>query len=278
VGGIVFGVLPALAGLAWARWINRRLPVPVRETSGSTLASLGEIAGRREEELPGFWAAIAPVIVPVVLIAAASVVAPFRAGLPSGLVQTVEFFGNKNIALLIGAVIALIVYARQKKIGMKQINDGLASPLEVAGVIILITAAGGAYGAMIKNAGVGDSVKALASGASVNYVLLAWVLAAVVRVAQGSATVAMITASSIMLSIAGSGGFGVHPFYIFLAIGYGATTLSWMNDSGFWVISRLGGLTEGETLRSWTVLLTVISLVGLVQAMIAAAIWPNLWF
>ncbi len=278
VGGIVFGVLPALAGLAWARWINRQLPVPVRETSGSTLASLGEIAGRREEELPGFWAAIAPVIVPVVLIAAASVVAPFRAGLPSGLVQTVEFFGNKNIALLIGAVIALIVYARQKKIGMKQINDGLASPLEVAGVIILITAAGGAYGAMIKNAGVGDSVKALASGASVNYVLLAWVLAAVVRVAQGSATVAMITASSIMLSIAGSGGFGVHPFYIFLAIGYGATTLSWMNDSGFWVISRLGGLTEGETLRSWTVLLTVISLVGLVQAMIAAAIWPNLWF
>jgi GntP family gluconate:H+ symporter len=97
-------------------------------------------------------------------------------------------------------------------------------------------------------------------------------------VAQGSATVAMITSASIMLSIAGPGGFGVHPLYIFLAIGYGATTLSWMNDSGFWVISRLGGLTEGETLRSWTVLLTVISIVGLLQALVAAALWPNLWF
>jgi GntP family gluconate:H+ symporter len=278
VGGIVFGILPALAGLLWAKWINRRMPVPVRETSGSSLASLGEIAARDEDQLPGFWVSIAPVLVPVGLIALASIVTTAHVGLPAGLGPAIEFFGNKNIALLIGAVIALVVYARQKKIGMKEMNAGLAAPLEVAGVIILITSAGGAYGAMIKNAGVGDSVRELASGSSVNYVLLAWLLAAVVRVAQGSATVAMITASSIMLSIAGTAGFGIHPFYVFLAIGYGATTLSWMNDSGFWVISRLGGLTEGETLRSWTVLLTIISLVGLAQAMIAAAIWPNLWF
>jgi gluconate:H+ symporter, GntP family len=154
----------------------------------------------------------------------------------------------------------------------------MGPPLEVAGVIILITAAGGAYGAMIKNAGVGDSVRAMANGAAVNYVLLAWVLALVVRVAQGSATVAMITSASIMLSIAGPGGFGVHPFYIFLGIGYGAIALSWMNDSGFWVISKLGGLTESETLRSWSVLLTLISVVGLVQALVCVAIWPNLWF
>lgn len=278
VGGIVFGILPALAGLAWSHWVNRRMPVPVRETSGSSLASLEAVAVRREEELPGFLVSIAPVVLPVVLIALASIVALMRASVPPVLAQVIEFFGNKNIALLLGAVIALFVYARQKKIGMKQLGDGMGAPLEVAGVIILITSAGGAYGAMIKNGGVGDSVRAMASGSAVNYVLLAWVLAAVVRVAQGSATVAMITASSIMLSIAGAGGFGVHPFYIFLAIGYGATTLSWMNDSGFWVISRLGGLTEGETLRSWTVLLTLISVVGLVQALIAAALWPNLWF
>jgi GntP family gluconate:H+ symporter len=278
VGGIVFGLLPALVGLYFARWINQRLPVPVRETSGSPLASLEAVAGRREDELPGFVASIAPVILPVILIAAASIAVLFKAQLAPGLVETIVFFGNKNVALLLGAVIALTVYARQKKIAVKDLSNGLGPCLEVAGVIILITAAGGAYGAMIKNAGVGDSVRTLADGSAVNYVLLAWVLAAVVRVAQGSATVAMITSSSIMLSIAGTSGFGVHPFYIFLAVGYGATTLSWMNDSGFWVISRLGGLTEGETLRSWTVLLTIISIVGLIQALIAAAIWPNLWF
>ncbi|MGH7945698.1 MAG: GntP family permease [Opitutaceae bacterium] len=278
VGGILFGVLPALVGLAFARWINKRMPVPVREASGSTLASLEEVAGRREDQLPGFWISIAPVILPVILIAAASSLAPVRASMDPAVVQTIEFFGNKNIALLIGACIALVVYARQKKLGMKQLGEGLGPPLEVAGVIILITSAGGAYGAMIKNSGVGDSVRAMADGTTVNYVLLAWVLSAVVRVAQGSATVAMITASSIMLSIAGTEGFGVHPLYVFLAVGYGAAILSWMNDSGFWVISRLGGLTEGETLRSWTVLLTIISIAGLVQIMIAAAIWPNLWF
>jgi GntP family gluconate:H+ symporter len=252
--------------------------VPVRETSGSSLASLEEVVARREDQLPGFWVSIAPVVLPVILIAAASIIVPMRASLAPALVDTAEFFGNKNIALLIGACIALAVYARQKKIGMKQLGAGLGPPLEVAGVIILITSAGGAYGTMIKNSGVGDSVRVMAEGSAVNYVLLAWVLSAVIRVAQGSATVAMITASSIMLSIAGPTGFGVHTLYIFLAVGYGATILSWMNDSGFWVISRLGGLTEGETLRTWTVLLTVISIAGLVQVLVAAAIWPNLWF
>jgi GntP family gluconate:H+ symporter len=278
VGGLIFGILPALAGLGFSYWADARGPVALRETAGSSLASLEAIAGRKEDELPGFWVAIAPVIVPVVLIAVASFVAPVRAQIAPGWLQAIDFLGNKNVAMLIGAVIALAVYARQKKIGFKQVGDLLGAPLETAGVIILITAAGGAYGAMIQKSGVGESVQAMANGGAMNYVLLAWLLAAVIRVAQGSATVAMITASSIMLSIAGPAGFGVHIFYIYLAVGYGATTLSWMNDSGFWVIGRLGGLTEGETLRSWTVLLTVISIVGLLQALVAAALWPNLWF
>jgi GntP family gluconate:H+ symporter len=278
IGGILFGILPALVGLGFAKWVDRRMPVPVREASGSSLASLNEIVNRSEAQLPGFLASIAPVILPVILIAAASIVGTMKASLSPAVVEAVQLLGNKNIALLIGAVIALAVYARQKKVGVKQLGEVLGGPLEVAGVIILITAAGGAYGAMIKNGGIGDAVRELAKGSAVNYVLLAWVLAAVVRVAQGSATVAMITASSILLSMAGEQGFGVHPLYIFLAVGYGGTTLSWMNDSGFWVISRLGGLKEGETLRSWTLLLTVISLVGLAQALIASALWPNLWF
>jgi gluconate:H+ symporter, GntP family len=278
VGGMIFGIVPALCGWAFAQWINARSPIPLRETAGSPLSSLAEVAGRREDQLPGFWVSIAPVLLPVVLIAGASVAGTMRARLSPELVQFAQFLGNKNVALLIGAIIAIAVHARQRKLGLRQFGTVLGAPLETAGVIILITAAGGAYGAMIKNAGVGDSVRELAAGSAVNYVLLAWVLAAVVRVAQGSATVAMITASSIMLSIAGPAGFGVHVFYIFLAVGYGATTLSWMNDSGFWVIGRLGGLTEGETLRTWTVLLTIISLVGLVQVLIAAALWPQLWF
>jgi gluconate:H+ symporter, GntP family len=271
-------VLPALVGLGWCRWINARQPVPLREAAGSSLSSLNDVAGRREEELPGFAVSIAPVLLPVFLIALASSLSGWGARVSPGVAQVIAFLGNKNIAMLIGACIALAVYARQKKIGIKKVGEFLGSPLETAGVIILITAAGGAYGTMIKNSGVGDSVRTLAAGSQINYVLLAWTLAAVVRVAQGSATVAIITASSIVLSIAGPEGFGVHPFYIFIAVGYGATILSWMNDSGFWIFSRLGGLTEGETLRSWTVLLTIISIVGLIEAWVLSAIWPNLWF
>ncbi|MFM9093217.1 MAG: GntP family permease, partial [Verrucomicrobiota bacterium] len=278
VGGLLFGILPALAGLGFSHWINARSPVPLRETAGSSLASLEAVASRREEELPGFLASIAPVALPVILIAAASFLGPVRSSRPAGLMDALDFLGNKNIALLLGALIALAVYVKQKAVGWRQLGDVIGPPLETAGVIILITAAGGAYGAMIKNAGVGESVRVLATAGGMSHVLLAWLLAAVIRVAQGSATVAMITASSIMLSIAGPEGFGVHLFYIYLAVGYGATILSWMNDSGFWVFSRLGGLTEAETLRSWTVLLTVISVVGLLQALVASALWPRLWF
>jgi GntP family gluconate:H+ symporter len=124
IGGIVFGILPAIVGLGFARWANRRYPVPVRETSGSTLASLEEVASRTEDQLPGFWVSIAPVILPVALIAAASSVGLYRASFSPAVVQTLEFFGNKNIALLIGACIALFVYARQKKIRAHPCNFG----------------------------------------------------------------------------------------------------------------------------------------------------------
>jgi len=274
VGGLLFGILPALAGLGFCHWINARLPVPLRETAGSSLASLEAVASRREEELPGFFASIAPVALPVILIAAASFLGPVRESMPPALMNALDFLGNKNIALLLGALIALAVYVKQKAVGWRQLGDVIGPPLETAGVIILITAAGGAYGAMIKNAGVGESVRVLATAGGMSHVLVAWLLAAVIRVAQGSATVAMITASSIMLSIAGPEGFGVHLFYIYLAVGYGATTLSWMNDSGFWVLSRTAGLTERETLRTMSVMFALMGIVGFLIILVAVRFFP----
>lgn len=278
VGGILFGLLPALAGLGFCRWVNSRYPVPLREIPGASLESLAAVAARRDDQLPGFTASIAPIVLPIFLIALASSLAAFKVSLSPELTQAVAFFGNKNIALLLGAIIALAVYARQKQVGWRTMGPVMGPPLETGGLIILITAAGGAFGAMINKSGLGAAISELAGGSAINYVLLAWVLAAVIRIAQGSATVAMITASTIMLSMAGTAGFGVHPFYIFAAVGYGATGFSWMNDSGFWIFCRMGGFTEGETLRTWSPLLTVIGLCGLLQALLASALWPNLWF
>jgi GntP family gluconate:H+ symporter len=97
-------------------------------------------------------------------------------------------------------------------------------------------------------------------------------MSALLRAAQGSTTVAVITTAGLVMSLGGGEGLGVHPVALYIAIGYGGLCLSWMNDSGFWIFSRMSGLTEGETLRSWTVLLSVISVVGLLQALALAAV------
>lgn len=95
------------------------------------------------------------------------------------------------------------------------------------------------------------------------------------KTAQGSGAVSMITSSGIMTALLGTGAeLAYHPVYIFLAIGFGSLFVPWMNDSGFWVVARMSGFTESETLRTWTVLLAVLSLVGLLQVTIMATIFP----
>ena len=123
--------------------------------------------------------------------------------------------------------------------------------------------------------GVGDSMASLANSMSLSYVLLAWGVTAFIRIAQGSATVAMITGVGLMASIIGDGSdLSYHPVYVFLAIGFGSITLSWMNDSGFWVVQRLSGFTERETLVTWSVLLTAISFLGLVVTLLGSFALP----
>ncbi len=188
------------------------------------------------------------------------------------------FWGNRNIALLIGAVLALLVLVRQRKgLTLARIAEMIEPPFATAGVIILITSAGGAFGLMLKNAGVGDAVKALVEGKEVNLLLLSWGVAAVIRVAQGSATVAMLTTAAMIYPIMSDGpALPYHPVYIFMAIGFGAMICSWMNDSGFWVVGKLSGFTEKETLKTWTVAVTVNSLAGLAVCLVFSKLVPLL--
>jgi GntP family gluconate:H+ symporter len=287
VAGLLAGILPAIGVLRLVHWMNRRTPVPVRDTPGGSIGDLEAIAGRRDEELPGFTISTMPVALPVILIAVASVFGAAESGMPAmvaalggpeafGRIKyVVDFVGNKNVAMLAGTAIALGILARQKGMGVRELGTAMAAPLEMAGVIILITAAGGAFGAMIRHAGVGEVISALAGQFGVNYVLLAWTVTAVIRLAQGSATVAMVTGVGLMAAIIGDGSsLPMHPLYIFLAIGFGSMIASWMNDSGFWVVGRLSGFTEAETLQTWTVLTTFISVVGLIQTMIVSFILP----
>ena len=288
LGGIGAGIVPCVAGFFVARWINGRFAVPLRETPGASLTELQGISQKSEEQLPSFFWSIIPVILPIFLISLASF-CKFAKDSPAlisslggaesfaGFAKIAFFIGNKNIALLIGTFIALTVLARQRRFTLLQIENLLGAPLETAGIIILITAAGGAFGGMLRNAGVGEAIKAASQGHAVNLLVLAWLVAFVLRIAQGSATVAMLTTSAIlwpMMDPATNAALPFHSMYVFLSVGFGAFGCSWMNDSGFWVVSRLSGMTERETLRSWTVMLTVVSVFGLLLTLLCSKLAP----
>ena len=289
VVGIAIGFPAACAGWLASKWINRHVAVPLRETPGTTIEELRAIVAKPESELPSFFWSITPVLLPIFLISAASFVdaavkqpATFTAviGLFGGFESfqkigaVIQFLGNRNVALIIGAVIALGVLIRQRRLAFASAFSQLSAPLETAGVIILITSAGGAFGLMLKNAGVGEAIKDFATGKEFNLVLLAWLVASVIRIAQGSATVAMLTTAAMLQPIMAGSALPFHPIYIFTAIGFGAMICSWMNDSGFWVVGRLSGMTERETLKTWTVVSTVCSVAGLGVTLLCSWILP----
>lgn len=291
--GVVAGILPVLAGWVACQWLDRLTPVPVRETGSLSLTDARRVMERPESELPSLPAALVPIVVPITLITAASIVDVIRQGAAqdasgwaaAGIValggdesfgrfaRVVEFIGNKNVALILGGLMSLVLLARQRRLSFAEVNRMTAKPLETAGLIILITAAGGAFGFMLTQAGVGRALEGwVAVNPGVDIVLLGYLVALVFRIAQGSATVAMQMASVVCVGLLPA--LACHPIYLFLAIGFGATGFSWMNDSGFWVVSRLAGLTERETLRTWTVLLGAISLVGIGLTLLASRLVP----
>ena len=308
VAGTLAGLVPAMLALYYAKHLNRKIPLPVRETAEST----GSTTVAPDRNMPSFGVSILPVLLPVVLIASFSFLdmvekAEIGKGVEQqlsekGVVIQDEFvkelrsaqaqpqnyswlhglmglLGDKVIALGIGALIAIGILVSRSRLTWKEFGAKCAQPLELAGVIILITSAGGSFGALIGNAGIGEVIIQFAEAFNINYVFLAWFVTAIIRIAQGSGTVSMITGAGLMAAVlasltASGETLDYHPLYIFLAVGFGSITSSWMNDSGFWILAKLSGMTERETLRSWTTLLTVISFIGLAQTLLLSWLLP----
>ena len=280
MAGILCGIIPAGIGYLVARMMNSRMIVPLRETPGSKIEDLEAIIDKPLSALPSLFGSLIPVLLPIVLIMVASFlkVADESTATAAGATvpvfrEIIDFIGDKNIALFIGTFFAIWLVAKQKGWKLTEVGKTLSAPLETAGIIILITSAGGAFGFMIRNAGVGGAVSQMSEGMGMNLILLAYIMTFIVRVAQGSATVSMITGSAIILPMIGPD-LAYHPVYIYLGIGFASFAASWMNDSGFWVVSRLSGMTEKETLKSFSIMLTIISLSGLIVTLIASKLIP----
>lgn len=196
--------------------------------------------------------------------------------------ELTALLGDPNLALSLSAAIAMLVLLRRRKLTFKQLAKTTETALMSGGVIILITSGGGAFGAMLRECGVKDSIErwvqtdAQAAGQmTLMMLLLGYGIATVMKIAQGSGTVSMITTSAIMASMGvTSGMLGCHPVYLACAIGAGSLTGSWMNDSGFWIFARMSGLTEVEALKTWTILLAILGATAMGFTLLAVWLYP----
>ncbi len=188
-----------------------------------------------------------------------------------------SLWSNANFALLLAALAAMLTLKFVRALSWKSLGVDVEESLMSGGVIILITAAGGAFGAMLTQTRISDTIQQMFAGqaaSGIQLLVLAWAISAVLKVAQGSSTVAMIIGAGMMSAIIGGGKLDFHLVYVATAVGSGSLMGSWMNDSGFWVFTKMGGLTEGESLRSWTPLLAVLSVCGLIFTIALSQILP----
>ncbi|GGM63342.1 GntP family gluconate:H+ symporter [Halarchaeum rubridurum] len=276
---IVLGLATAIpaaliAGVAYGRFINARVDIPLRESMGTTAEDLESQAEKPIESLPGLFESLLPIIVAVAFIAAGTAVDTFAGSYPAleALDPLTNFVGDANFALTVAAMIAAITYLRLDDFPRQVWQDELTEALQNGGNIAAITAAGGAFGAMLAASGIGMVIANALSGIGIGLLITAWLIAAIVRIAQGSATVAMITTGGIMAPLVPE--LAVHPAYLVMAIGAGGITTSWYNDSGFWIVKEIGGLTQAETLKTWTAVTAILSVAALAIVLVYSTLFP----
>ncbi|QDU35819.1 Low-affinity gluconate transporter [Maioricimonas rarisocia] len=276
LAGSIVGLFCAAFGLLYASMANRIWDLPLRDSPDMSLAELEELAQVDESQLPSFGIAILPILLPVVLISGYTIIQqqPFGLVLSPDANRVAATLGDKNIALVLSALVAIVMLVWQKRTTRQELSHAVGAALSSAGVIILITAAGGAFGAVLRQTGVASLISQLPRTSPIVICSLAFLITTAIRTAQGSATVAMITAVGILSGLARDGNLGFHPVYLALAIGCGSKPIAWMNDSGFWVITRMSGMTEAEGLKFITPMTTCMGLVGLAVVLAGVTLFP----
>jgi len=270
--GWLIGLPTAVLGLVVCKMISRRMDVPVRPYSGEP-----EPEPLDDSQLPPLWISLAPVILPVILISANTLTKAL--GAVKWVTDVTAVLGNPNLALLLSAAIAMAVLVNKRKLSLKELAETVDKALMSGGIIILITAGGGAFGAMLRAAGIKDWLENLlgGQGQTVGSVMLltAFAVAVVMKFAQGSGTVSMITTSSMFAAMGVSSQMlGFNPVYLAMAIGSGSLVGDWMNNSGFWIFARMSVLTETETLKSWTILTAMLGFIWFGFTFLFAHLWP----
>jgi GntP family gluconate:H+ symporter len=284
VGGILVGLVGMTGAFAYARWFNANHPIELRGNSNEKESKFLRLAETPNEQLPSLLSSIAPILVPVLLLAGKSLLLQFSESIQAkglgGLLDVFILLGDKNIALTLGALLALRQLFKSKLSSRLNLSESVKSSLQGAGVIILITGMGGAFGGILQQTSLGLEVSNFVSNqelGSLAVLIVAYFTTSVIRIAQGSATVAMVTSIGIVGGLVEQG-LGVHPVYLALAIGCGAKPIPWMNDSGFWVVGKLSGFTEAETFKTFSIVIALQGICGGIAVLALAYFFPNFLF
>lgn len=253
---LIVAIPPALAGLISAKIFSRQAFMQINTVGLDD----GEYDANRSK--PSGSLSLFVLLLPILLILIGGLMAEF---LPkdNSFTSLFSFIGDKNIAMLIGVAIAGLLL---KKYFSKSFETLVASGGADAGLLILIVGAGGAFGSVINGSGISDHIVKLLSSWNMPLLVTAFLLTAILRAAQGSATVAAVTVSSIMAPMLASS--SENPVMIGLAICCGSICMSFPNDSGFWVISRYSGLTVPQNLRMLTLMSTITGIVGFLTVLL----------
>ncbi|MGV0804748.1 GntP family permease [Mycolicibacterium setense] len=258
VAGPLFG---KLAG----RWVVLDVPDRFDATDASASSANGTVTGTATvtNTRPSFGITIFSVLLPVGLMMGKALVDIFVDDESNVLRQTFDILGRPLMALLIAVVVGMFTLGRGARMSREQIVKCIESSLPPVAGIILIVAAGGGFKQVLVDTGIGTLLAEWAKGANLSVVLLAWVLAVLIRLATGSATVATITASSLMLGLVEGMSTGEVSLVV-LAVGAGSLFFSHVNDAGFWLVKEYFGMTVGQTIKSWSLMETALSVSGLI--------------
>ena len=259
--GLVCGIVAMIvAGPLWGAYCGKKYDVPVPEH----IASLPPLD---ESKLPGFGMVVSIILIPLLLMILRSVgnvvpaMAPIR--------RVLSFLGEPFVALTLATLAAMLMLGIRRGYTTRELEKVMTKSLEPVGLILLVTACGGVLRYILQNSGLGTLIGEGVASAALPVVVVAFLIAALVRISVGSATVAMTMAAGILAAMPEIGSLSpLHLACVTAAVAGGATVGLHFNDSGFWLVKSLVGMDEKTTLKTWTVMETLVGVTGFAVALV----------
>ncbi|GKU82155.1 gluconate:H+ symporter [Niallia sp. NCCP-28] len=233
---------------------------PSAYKKSGNLAALGPQKEFQLKDTPGFGISVLTSLFPVIFMGLATIFSLLISG-ESKVKEVVEFVGAPGTAMLLSLLIAIYTMGYARRIPMKEIGQTLSQSIAQIAMMLLIIGGGGAFKQVLVDGGVGDYVATLFSESNMSPILVAWMIAAILRLCLGSATVAALTTAGLVTPLLALS--TVNPALVVLATGAGSVIFCHVNDAGFWMVKEYFGLSMKETFQTWSVLTTVISITGL---------------